>query len=62
MQRNNNIMKKLETKSTVLLRVATAVAPIPLKHHLKQLKLPSMESECEETAARCAKEFVPPAQ
>jgi DNA replication protein DnaC len=40
-------MKKLETKSTVL-----------LKHHLKQLKLPSMESECEEIAMRCAKENV----
>jgi len=45
MQRNN--MKKLETKSTVL-----------LKHHLKQLKLPTMESECEEMALRCAKENV----
>lgn len=40
-------MKKLETKSTVL-----------LKHHLKQLKLPTMESECEQTALRCAKENV----
>ena len=40
-------MKQLETKSTVL-----------LKHHLKQLKLPTMESECEETALRCAKENV----
>ena len=40
-------MKKVETKSTVL-----------LKHHLKQLKLPTMESECEEMALRCAKENV----
>ena len=40
-------MKKLETKSTVL-----------LKHHLKALKLPSMHSECEKVAARCAKENV----
>jgi DNA replication protein DnaC len=29
-----------------------------LKHHLKQLKLPTMENECEEMALRCAKENV----
>lgn len=40
-------MKRLETKSTVL-----------LKHHLKQLKLSTIERECEETALRCAKENV----
>jgi len=40
-------MRKLETKSTVL-----------LKHHLNQLKLPVMERECEEIALRCAKENV----
>jgi DNA replication protein DnaC len=40
-------MKKLETKSTVL-----------LKHHLKALKLPTMHAECEKIAARCAKENV----
>jgi DNA replication protein DnaC len=40
-------MKKLETKSTVL-----------LKHHLKALKLPTMHDECEKIAARCAKENV----
>ena len=40
-------MKKIETKSTVL-----------LKHHLKQLKLPSIERDCEEIAFRCAKENV----
>jgi DNA replication protein DnaC len=40
-------MKKLETKQTVL-----------LKHHLQQLKLPSFEQECEETAFRCAKENI----
>ncbi len=40
-------MKKIETKSTVL-----------LKHHLKQLKLPSIERDCEEAAFRCAKENV----
>lgn len=34
-----------ESKSTVL-----------LKHHLKQLKLPTMHSECEKTAARAASE------
>ncbi|TWT90258.1 transposase [Pseudobythopirellula maris] len=36
---------KNETKSTVL-----------VKHHLKQLKLPTMHSECEKVAARSAKE------
>ena len=40
-------MKKLETKSTVL-----------LKHHLKALKLPTMTAECEKVAARCATENV----
>ena len=40
-------MKKLETKSTVL-----------LKHHLKALKLPSFHAECEKIAARCATENV----
>lgn len=40
-------MKKLETKSTVL-----------LKHHLKALKLPTMHSECEKVASQCAKENV----
>jgi DNA replication protein DnaC len=40
-------MKKLETKSTVL-----------LKHHLKALKLPTMHADCEKIAARCAKENV----
>ena len=40
-------MKKLETKSTVL-----------LKHHLKALKLPTMTAECEKVAGRCAKENV----
>lgn len=40
-------MTKRETKSTVL-----------PKHHLSQLKLPTMESECEEIAFRCAKENV----
>jgi DNA replication protein DnaC len=40
-------MKKIETKSTVL-----------LKHHLKALKLPTMTAECEKVAARCAKENV----
>jgi DNA replication protein DnaC len=34
-----------ETKSSVL-----------VKHHLKQLKLPTMHSECEKTALRAAKE------
>ena len=40
-------MKKLETKSTVL-----------LKHHLKALRLPSFHGECEKVAARCAGENV----
>jgi DNA replication protein DnaC len=40
-------MKELETTSTVL-----------LKHHLKAPKLPTMTAECEEVAARCAKENV----
>jgi DNA replication protein DnaC len=40
-------MKKTETKSTVLLR-----------HHLKALKLPTMLSECEKVAARCAQDNV----
>ena len=40
-------MSKAETKSTVL-----------LKHHLKALKMPTMNRECEATAARCAKENV----
>jgi DNA replication protein DnaC len=40
-------MKTLATTSTVL-----------LKHHLKALKLPTMTSECEKVAARCAQENV----
>jgi DNA replication protein DnaC len=40
-------MKKLETKSTVL-----------LKHHLKALRLPTMTAECDKVAARCARENV----
>lgn len=36
-------MKKIETKSTVL-----------LGHHLKALKLPTIHAECEKVAARCA--------
>ena len=40
-------MKKLETKSMVL-----------LKHHLKALKLPTMTAECEKVASRCAQENV----
>lgn len=40
-------MKKLETKSTIL-----------LKHHLKALKLPAMHDECEKIAALCAKDNV----
>ena len=40
-------MKKIETKSMVL-----------LKHHLKMLRLPTMHDECEKLAARCAKENV----
>lgn len=38
-------MTKTETKSSVL-----------VKHHLKQLKLPTMHAECEKTASRAAKE------
>jgi DNA replication protein DnaC len=40
-------MKKTETKSTVLLH-----------HHLKALKLPTMHSECEKVAGRCAQENI----
>jgi len=40
-------MNKTETKSTVL-----------LKHHLKQLKLPTMHTECEKIAQRCAADNV----
>jgi len=40
-------MKKLETKNTVL-----------LKHHLKALKLPTIHTECEKVAARCAQDNV----
>ena len=40
-------MKKLATQSTVL-----------LKHHLQTLKLPTLTTECEKVAARCAKENV----
>ena len=40
-------MKKTETTSTVL-----------LKHHLKALRLPTILSECEKVAARCATENV----
>lgn len=40
-------MKKLETRSTVL-----------LKHHLKMLKLPTMLTECEKVAATCGKDNV----
>jgi DNA replication protein DnaC len=40
-------MKKTETKSTVL-----------LQHHLKALKLPTVQRECEKVAARCATENV----
>jgi DNA replication protein DnaC len=40
-------MKPLETKSTVL-----------LKHHLKALRLPTIQEECEKLAQRCAKENV----
>lgn len=40
-------MKKIETKSTVL-----------LKHHLKVLKLPTILAECEKVAARCAKDNI----
>lgn len=41
------MMKKIETRSVVL-----------LKHHLKALKLPAFHAECEKTAARCATENV----
>jgi DNA replication protein DnaC len=40
-------MTKTETKSTVL-----------LKHHLKQLKLPTMQGECDKVAQRCATENI----
>jgi DNA replication protein DnaC len=40
-------MKKLETKSMVL-----------LKHHLRALKLPTIHAECEKVAARCAQDNV----
>lgn len=40
-------MRKLETKSMVL-----------LKHHLKALRMPTMHAECEKVAARCAKDNV----
>ncbi len=40
-------MKKLETKSMVL-----------LKHHLKALRMPTMHAECEKVAARCAQDNV----
>lgn len=40
-------MKKTETKSTVL-----------LQHHLKALRLPTVASECEAVAARCATDNV----
>jgi DNA replication protein DnaC len=40
-------VKKLETKSAIL-----------LKHHLKALKLPTMTAECEKVSARCAKDNV----
>lgn len=40
-------MKKLETKSLVL-----------LKHHLKALKLPTIHAECEKAATRCAADNV----
>ena len=39
-------MKKTETTSTVL-----------LKHHLKALRLPTIHSECERVAVRCATEM-----
>jgi len=41
------LMKKLETKSMVL-----------LKHHLKALRMPTMHAECEKVAARCAQDNV----
>ena len=40
-------MKKTETKSTVL-----------LAHHLKALKLPTILTECEKVANRCAADNV----
>src|SRR5271170_6014514 len=40
-------MNKIQTKSMVL-----------LKHHLKALKMPTMHSECEKVATRCAAENV----
>jgi len=40
-------MKKLETKSMVL-----------LKHHWKALRMPTMHAECEKVAARCARDNV----
>ena len=40
-------MKKAETTSTVL-----------LKHHLKALRLPTILSECDKVASRCASENV----
>jgi DNA replication protein DnaC len=40
-------MKKLETKSMVL-----------LKHHLKALKLPTIHAECEKVAGRCGMDNV----
>ena len=40
-------MKKTETRSTVL-----------LQHHLKALRLPTVASECEGIAARCATDNV----
>jgi hypothetical protein len=40
-------MKSLEQKSLVL-----------LKHHLKPLRLPTVASECEKVAARCATDNV----
>jgi DNA replication protein DnaC len=41
------MVTKTETKSVVL-----------VKHHLKQLKLPTMHDECEPVAQRCSKENV----
>ena len=40
-------MKKIETKSLVL-----------LKHHLKALRMPTLHGECEKVAARCATDNV----
>ena len=40
-------MTKQETKSVVL-----------LQHHLKSLRLPTMQSECEKIALRCAHDNV----